>query len=43
MPAAARRIEPSDLMSDAEFAKVRRERRAALMPLKKISWCVKNN
>ena len=36
MPAAARRIEPGDLLPDAEFAKVRRERRSALMPIKRL-------
>jgi len=36
MPIAERRIDPSDLMSDNEFAKVRRERRAALLPVKRL-------
>ena len=36
MPAALREVTPSDLMPDAEFAKVRRERRAALMPIKRL-------
>ena len=36
MPAADRRIEPGDLLPDAEFAKVRRERRSALMPIKRL-------
>ncbi len=36
MPAAARRIEPADLIPDAEFAKLRKERRAALMPMKRL-------
>ena len=34
MPAAERRIDPSDLLPDAEFARVRKERRAALLPIK---------
>jgi len=36
MPLAERRITPADLLPDAEFAKVRRERRAALLPLKRL-------
>jgi hypothetical protein len=36
MPAETRRIEPADLLSDAEFAKVRKERRAALLPTKRL-------
>ena len=36
MPAAQRRITPEDLLPDAEFAKVRRERRAALLPIKRL-------
>ena len=36
MPAALRRITPDDLLPDAEFAKVRRERRAALLPAKRL-------
>ncbi|THD77334.1 MAG: DUF3501 family protein [Phenylobacterium sp.] len=36
MPADAREVTPADLMSDAEFAKVRRERRAALLPIKRL-------
>ena len=36
MPAAVRQITAEDLMSDAEFAKVRRERRQALLPLKRL-------
>jgi hypothetical protein len=36
MPAAARRIEPSDLLSDAEFARIRRDRRAELLPVKRL-------
>jgi hypothetical protein len=35
MPQTERRITAADLMPDAEFAKVRRERRAALMPRKR--------
>lgn len=35
MPAAERRITPADLLPDADFAKVRRERRAALLPVKR--------
>ncbi|WP_297693225.1 DUF3501 family protein [Phenylobacterium sp.] len=36
MPRDAREIIPQDLLTDAEFAKVRRERRAALLPLKRL-------
>ncbi|HTK33795.1 MAG TPA: DUF3501 family protein [Caulobacteraceae bacterium] len=36
MPVAERRITPADLMPDAEFAKVRKERRAALLPIKRL-------
>ena len=36
MPAAARRITPEDLLADSEYAKVRRERRAALLPIKRL-------
>ncbi|MBS0331853.1 MAG: DUF3501 family protein [Proteobacteria bacterium] len=36
MPASARQITPSDLIPDAEYAKVRRERRAALLPIKRL-------
>jgi hypothetical protein len=36
MPLALRRITPEDLMPDAEFAKVRKERRSALMPIKRL-------
>jgi hypothetical protein len=36
MPAADRVITPADIMPDAEFGKVRRERRAALLPTKKL-------
>jgi hypothetical protein len=36
MPATARQISASDLMSDAEFSKVRKERRAALLPIKRL-------
>jgi len=36
MPAAERRIDPSDLLPDAEFARVRKERRAALLPIKRL-------
>ncbi|MDP3174845.1 MAG: DUF3501 family protein [Phenylobacterium sp.] len=35
MPVDERRITPADLLPDAEFAKVRRERRAALIPRKR--------
>lgn len=36
MPAAARQITPSDLIPDADYAKQRRERRAALLPVKRL-------
>ena len=36
MPAAQRLVTPADLLSDAEFAKVRRERRAELLPIKRL-------
>ena len=36
MPADARKVTPEDLISDAEYAKVRKERRAALLPLKRL-------
>lgn len=36
MPASVRQISASDLMSDAEFSKVRKERRAALLPIKRL-------
>jgi hypothetical protein len=36
MPANARRIEPADLISDAEYAKQRKARRAALLPIKRL-------
>ena len=36
MTAAARKITRDDLMPDAEFAKVRRERRAGLLPMKRL-------
>ena len=36
MPRRARRIEPADLIPDAEFAKVRKERRAELLPIKRL-------
>ena len=36
MPADAREVTPADLLPDAEFAKVRKERRAALLPLKRL-------
>jgi hypothetical protein len=36
MPAEAREVTPADLLPDAEFAKVRKERRAALLPLKRL-------
>jgi hypothetical protein len=36
MPKSARRIEPSDLIPDPEFAKVRKERRAELLPIKRL-------
>ena len=36
MPADARQVTPEDLLPDAEYAKVRRERRAALLPIKRL-------
>jgi hypothetical protein len=36
MPASARQITPSDLIPDADYAKERRERRAALLPVKRL-------
>jgi len=36
MSADAREVTPADLIPDAEFAKVRRERRAALLPIKRL-------
>ncbi|MDQ0466541.1 hypothetical protein QO010_004336 [Caulobacter ginsengisoli] len=36
MPAQARRIDPADLLPDAQFSQVRKERRAALLPLKRL-------
>ena len=36
MPAAVRKVTPEDLLPDAEYAKVRRERRAALLPTKRL-------
>ncbi|HSV04458.1 MAG TPA: DUF3501 family protein [Phenylobacterium sp.] len=36
MPRDAREITPNDLLTDAEFAKVRRERRTALLPIKRL-------
>ena len=36
MPAAARQITPADLIPDAAYAKERRERRAALLPVKRL-------
>ena len=36
MPASLRQVTRADLMSDAAFAKVRKERRAALMPVKRL-------
>lgn len=36
MPAASRRIDPADLLADAAFAKVRKDRRAALLPVKRL-------
>lgn len=36
MPATLRQITPQDLIPDAEFARVRRERRAALLPIKRL-------
>jgi hypothetical protein len=36
MPADARKVTPADLLSDADYAKVRKERRAALLPIKRL-------
>ena len=36
MPAAQRQITPSDLVPDADYAKERRERRLALLPVKRL-------
>jgi len=36
MPAVLRRIEPADLIPDAEYAKLRKDRRAALLPVKRL-------
>jgi hypothetical protein len=36
MPASLRQVTPADLLPDPEFAKVRQERRAALLPLKRL-------
>jgi len=36
MPAPQRTVTPADLIPDAEFAKQRRERRAELMPIKRL-------
>ncbi len=36
MPEALRQITPEDLLPDADFARVRRERRQALLPVKRL-------
>ena len=36
MPASSRLITPADLIPDAEYAKQRKERRAALLPIKRL-------
>ena len=36
MPANLRQIDRTDLLPDAEFAKIRKERRAALLPVKRL-------
>jgi hypothetical protein len=36
MPAALRQITPSDLIPDADYARERRERRQALLPIKRL-------
>ena len=36
MPPAKRQITPSDLIPDGEYARQRRERRAALLPIKRL-------
>ncbi|HVI32101.1 DUF3501 family protein [Phenylobacterium sp.] len=36
MPAETRRVTPEDLLPDQEYARVRRERRQALLPIKRL-------
>lgn len=36
MPAETRRVTPEDLLPDEEYARVRRERRQALLPIKRL-------
>jgi hypothetical protein len=36
MPAALRQITPADLIPDADYARERRERRLALLPVKRL-------
>ncbi|THD61836.1 DUF3501 family protein, partial [Phenylobacterium sp.] len=36
MPPSARQITPADLIPDADYAKQRRERRVALLPIKRL-------
>lgn len=36
MPAETRRVTPEDLLPDEEYARVRRERRRALLPIKRL-------
>src|SRR5262249_40600893 len=36
MPADARKVTPEDLLPHADYAKVRRQRRAALLPIKRL-------
>jgi hypothetical protein len=36
MPASLRQIDRADLLPDAEFARIRKERRAALLPMKRL-------
>ncbi len=36
MPAEDRKVTPEDLLPDADYAKVRRERRAELLPIKRL-------
>jgi hypothetical protein len=36
MPLDARKVTPQDLLPDAEYARVRKERRAALLPIKRL-------
>jgi hypothetical protein len=36
MPPEARKVTPADLLPDAEYAKVRKARRAALLPIKRL-------